>query len=74
MKGWDTGEVDFSVRSRFRKESRQRNPCLVMVNQTDQCPIGHFELRQVNIGGTELSRRKVMILLLAEMLLGNIHG
>ena len=31
---------------------------LVTVSQIDQCPTGHFELRQVNIGGTEFARKK----------------
>lgn len=32
--------------------------CLVTVSQIDQCPTGHCELRQVNIGGSRACQKK----------------
>lgn len=45
---------------------------LVRVSQIDQCPLGHFELRQVNTEERFCQGVKVVILLLAKRLLGNI--
>lgn len=45
--------------------------CLVRVSQVDQCPLGHFELRQVNTEETVCQGVKVMVLWLAKRLLGN---
>lgn len=75
MKGWATGEAGVSVKrkiqERFKAEepnSRQRS------FQVKQFLRGHLELWQVNIERTEFARgKKVMILLLVKVLLGNMH-
>lgn len=54
------------------KELRQGMHHLVRVSQIDQCPLGHFELRQVNTEENFCQGVKVVILLLAKRLSGNI--
>lgn len=75
MKGWATGKADVSIKRKIQERIKAEELNAQQWSfQVKQFLKGHLELWQVNIERKEFAReKKVMILLLVKILLGNMH-
>lgn len=75
MKRWATGKADVSIKRKIQERIKAEELNAQQWSfQVKQFLKGHLELWQVNIERKEFAReKKVMILLLVKILLGNMH-